>query len=892
MSFPLEALADDVTVVTPNNRLARDLAARFDARQVAAGARAWRPPDVLPFGAWISRLWRTALAAGVSTSPPALLDEAAARALWHTIVARYGRDWLNAHGAARHAADAWSTFHRFRDEGEALAATVATALADDPMVFGEWASRYESHVGSIDAIDDAQLRDRLCRIAEASWLAGTQPVVLHGFLSFTPQQRRLVAALRAAGVAIAESPIAKRDTTRMRTAFATPRDELAHAFAYARDRLTHEASARIAIVIADLDERRSEALALAEETLCPEHLLALSPDAPRPYGISLGAPLASVPIVTHALDMIALSSQRVEAAAAVGALRSPYLPDAGTQWTQRAQVEAHWLRLGMREVGWADVLSALRTCDPLLHRRFTNIATPTHALRLPREWARAWSDWLAALGWPGDVTLSSNDWQVREAWSAALARFGSIGTVTGPLSAVAAHDAFRALLTETLFQPEAPPAQIQILGVLEAAGLEFDYAWLAGFDAQRWPRAASPNPLLPLAWQRERNVPRANAQTALARAIEITAALEALAPEIVVSHAATIDEAEVPVSPLFAHWPCVESSSLPRSARIRDAFGEAPIERIDDRHAPAIVDSSSIQGGAALFDRQSACPFQAYARHRLRVGPMAICPDGLTAAERGEMLHATLRAFWDGVGDHASLLALDAERLSACVGAAVEAGRARIPAARWRAVSPVVANAEANRLAATLRAWLDEGERSRPPFRVQAHELRCDDEIEGLRVSVRIDRIDALADGGVAIIDYKSGRIVPPVKWFEERPEGIQLAVYAHALERADNQPIRALAYAQVKAGEIDVAGIVEDPSLWPALANGRPRPLPNADWQSAREALRESVVALARDIRAGVADVSPRAATTCTYCGLHSLCRIRRLGDDAAVAGAADESE
>ncbi|HJU21159.1 MAG TPA: PD-(D/E)XK nuclease family protein, partial [Casimicrobiaceae bacterium] len=854
--------------------------------QVTAGARAWRAADVLPFTAWISRLWRTALAAGVLPSPPALLDEAAARALWHTIVARHGRDWLNARGAARHAADAWSTFHRFRDEGETLAATVATALADDPVVFGEWASRYASHVTAIDAIDDAQLPDRLCELAHASWLAGTPRVVLHGFLSFTPQQRRVLAALRAAGVAIAESRIVKgSDAIRMRTAFSTARDELAHAFAYARDRLTREPSARVAIVVADLDERRSEALALADEALCPEHLLALSHDAPRPYGISLGVPLASMPIVTCALDMIALSTQPVEASVAASALRSPYLPDAGTQWTQRAQLEAHWLRLGVREVEWIDVLSALRTCDPSLHRRVSSTSAPTHTVRLPREWARAWSDWLAALGWPGNATLSSDEWQAREAWSAALARFASIATVTGTLSAVAAHDALRALLTETLFQPEAPPAQIQILGVLEAAGLEFDYAWLAGFDAQRWPRAAAPNPLLPLAWQRGRNVPRANAQTALTQAIEITSALETLAREIVVSHAATVDQAEVPVSPLFAYWPCVERSSLPRSARIGDAFAEAAIERVDDRRAPAIVDASRMQGGgAALFDRQSACPFQAYARHRLRVGPTPVCPDGLTAAERGEMLHATLKAFWDGVGNHAALLALDDERLSACIGTAVEAGRARIPASRWRALSPVVANAEATRLAATLRAWLDEGERPRPPFRVRAHELRLDDQIEGLRVSVRIDRIDELADGGIAIIDYKSGRVVAPTRWFGERPEGIQLAVYAHALESSSEEPIRALAYAQVKAGEIEVAGIVEDASLWPALVNGRSRRLPNADWQSAREALRESVVALAQDIRAGVADVSPRAASTCTYCGLHSLCRVRQLGDDAGA--------
>ena len=75
-----------------------------------------------------------------------------------------------------------------------------------------------------------------------------------------------------------------------------------------------------------------------------------------------------------------------------------------------------------------------------------------------------------------------------------------------------------------MFQPEAPPARIEMLGVLEASGLEFDALWLAGMSAERWPPRVAPNPLLPLAWQRARGVPRADAAHALAFAQAATAA--------------------------------------------------------------------------------------------------------------------------------------------------------------------------------------------------------------------------------------------------------------------------------------------------------------------------------------------------------------------------------
>src|SRR5689334_4707235 len=96
---------------------------------------------------------------------------------------------------------------------------------------------------------------------------------------------------------------------------------------------------------------------------------------------------------------------------------------------------------------------------------------PSRERRLPREWARTWSDWLAAIGWPGTVSLTSAQWQARDAWSDVVAQFAAAGAVTGALAPAAALETLRALLDVTMFQPEAAPAQVQILGTLEAVGM-------------------------------------------------------------------------------------------------------------------------------------------------------------------------------------------------------------------------------------------------------------------------------------------------------------------------------------------------------------------------------------------------------------------------------------
>jgi hypothetical protein len=146
-----------------------------------------------------------------------------------------------------------------------------------------------------------------------------------------------------------------------------------------------------------------------------------------------------------------------------------------------------------------------------------------------------------------------------------------------------------------------------------------------------------------------------------------------------------------------------------------------------------------------------------------------------------------------------------------------------------------------------------------------------------------------LADGSLAIIDYKSGTVVPPPRWFAERPEGIQLAVYAEAIAPGAAAPVHALAYAQLKAGAIRVAGLSESHALWPALDNAASLRMSLDDWQQVLSRVRDRLAALAHDIRRGVADVAPRSAAICGYCRLQSLCRFQVLAGDADE-GDADE--
>ena len=65
---------------------------------------------------------------------------------------------------------------------------------------------------------------------------------------------------------------------------------------------------------------------------------------------------------------------------------------------------------------------------------------------------------------------------------------------------------------------------------------------------------------------------------------------------------------------------------------------------------------------------------------------------------------------------------------------------------------------------------------------------------------------------------------------------------------------------------------------------------MPVRNWADAQAALRGELAMLAREIRDGVARVAPRNASTCRYCGLQPLCRIRLLDDGAPADEVADD--
>jgi probable DNA repair protein len=293
---------------------------------------------------------------------------------------------------------------------------------------------------------------------------------------------------------------------------------------------------------------------------------------------------------------------------------------------------------------------------------------------------------------------------------------------------------------------------------------------------------------------------------------------------------------------------------VPTFPRFRDEiFKLKRLETLQDRVAPP-VRAKQIRGGTKVLSDQAACPFRAFARHRLAAEEMEEPTDGLDASERGKLVHELMRSLWSVLKDSSSL----AGNLEAAIEQAAAA------AVKELELEGRLAELERVRLARIAREWL-EVEKGRPDFSVLHLEEKRSLEFAGLEFAARIDRMDRLASGGHAIIDYKTGGNITPRRWDPPRPDEPQLALYAVAAK----EEVTAVAFAKVRPGEMRFMGYSRDDKAIPKVQKAKAWQPLLRDWKAEAERLGQSFAA-------GEAGVDPKKdLMTCRYCGLETLCRV-----------------
>ena len=843
-------LAARVCVVTPNRRLAQELAREFDAAQFDQGLPVWEAADILPFSAFVERLYEDALYSGLAASLPLLLTEAQEQALWEAAIraSRWGEALLAVPQAAADCRRAWTLAHGWRIDG-ALASFPGN---DDAKAFAEWSAAYARRCAKEGHTDGARLADVVAPLLREAALRKPAVLVTYAFDVVTPQEQAFFDACATNGIEVRRCAPAGRQAKAGRHVFAQARDELDAAAAWARARLEGGAK-RIGVVVPELGERRREVLRVFSRVMRPDHNLPGRGAQALPFNVSLGAPLADYPLVSAALSILELAAGEIPFEQASRLIRSPFIAGAAPEMAKRSLLDAALRKTAPATLSLGKLIGLVDGCPVLRQRLEALFALPKKDSASPHGWGRHFTALLDATCFP-ERSLDSDEFQTRAKLNETLAEFARLERVAPKLSFAQALAHLRRLCTETLFQHETPDAPVQILGIFESAGLEFDALWVTGLTDEAWPLHAKSNPFIPPALQKKAGIPEASPEATLERAKRITEGWLHAANEVIVSHPAHEEDRVLLGSSLISAVSLLlETAETKSYARYRDLiFAKKRIESVVDEWGPELA-TKTPRGGTRILSDQSACPFRAFARHRLGAEALEEPEEGLDARARGSLLHTLMKELWTELKG--------SEGLKADPGPAIEQAAKR--AVDEAELEEPFAALERKRLAKLDREWL-EVERARAPFEVVAMEDKRKLAVAGLELNGRIDRLDRLEAGGHALIDYKTGRPTPN-DWLGVRPEDPQLPLYALNAK----EDVSAVAFARLKTGEMRYMGFADRKDLIPDVK-------PAKDWAALVAGWKAEIEALGSGFAAGDARVDPkRLLQTCRYCDLQPLCRV-----------------
>ncbi len=798
------------TIVVANALAAQQWEMHLAADAIARGTVAWETPPLKSYAAWLDDLW---LEHAGDRGPALSANQSLA--LWRRVVAESAEsgELIGHAGAAEWAASAWQLLHRWQLDPAAERAALHEV---DYRAFLRWCRSYRAALDARGLVDRAELEAAL-----PPRLSGGGRIVVADLEEPYPARAGLFAQLAAHGAVIEERQAPAVAGTFRAARLADAADELRAAFEWARQRLDADAQMRVAVVVPAPARRLHEIDRLA---------------ADLPAGIcwTAGRTLAAEPTIGAALDALGLATAHAPYAAFGRWLRSPFFGASPEECFARARLDAD-LRLEMRSQ--LSFGTAYRCgVDELLAARAPSSARSLAAAlavigntrrATPSRWANLMALFLAEIGWQPPA-----DRAALLAWHGTLDELSRLTAILGEISADAALAELARLLERTA--PAVLPLRgVHVLPRIDDVGPGYDAVWVTGFTDAAWPEPPRGNPLLPISMQRAHGMPHASPRDAQERSARALARLVRRSRELVISWPGRVYDYETEPSPAIRAWPTLapaELDSLTAARRLRVAARETIA---DD---PPPFAGVRVAGGTGTLGRQARCPLRAYCQDRLGARPLEPLGFGVPARLRGVAAHRAAESLLDDLPTQADLGAKTAAVAPNVERAVAKLfGRARVPLA---ALFELETEQLERALAALLRA-----EALRAPFRVRAVEQRATVSVGALTFDVRIDRIDELADGTLAIIDYKTSERATSAEWFGPRLRDAQVPLYAS--QSAEN--VRAAVVARLAPLEARYFG------FWPEGAfPGRPAKAAHSESTAQIALWRTQLAELAAELAAG----------------------------------------
>jgi len=883
----IQSLLDrpELTVITATRRLSRRLLHEYNQYQLARGLTAWPTPDILSWSAWVQRQWQA-----LSINAPehqVVLSTTQSLQVWQKIIEADSDALINTQSTAQRAQSARQQIIDYILDLSDESNRQWFVYDVDASRWLDWHQQYTQSLAENNWLDGPTVTQKLIQQIINNQEVTASSSCFVGFDALTPLQQQLQAWLVEKGLWI-EPPtedkpvgnVALLDTD-------NPKQEIQQAAHWARQQFENhwqEGGTPIGVVVPKLERNREQIERTFREVFYPEDgLITLTEQALHTQGIrensvfniSLGYSLKQEPVIVTVLKILSLCRRSFRYEDFSHVLRSSFIKDASEQQAVRSSLDNRLRQKAAAEISLHSLLASFpedhgTDIDALL-TELSTLKQNWHHRTSAQQWVTNFQQCLSLFGLftVDDQFQTSYQHQVMQSLDEVWFEFSRLELVNDKLSLEHALTIVTQMINSQIFQSGAGELPVQILGVIEAAGMQFSSLWVMGMTEQNWPPPANPNPFIPLRLQRQHGMPHCSPQREYEYASQQTDRMLQAAENIVFSYPLMDGEETFVPSPLVAHFPPMDA--VPVHA---PTIKYPDMESLSDEQGPPVDVANYHTGSGALRD-QSHCPFRSFVNYRLNAELPEEPQPGNDPRLRGNLVHEVMELLWQQWKTSDQLHALTEEQLHAVVAETIE----QVMQSRW-----VSGNREyeAKRLFQLVIEWLEQ-EKQRQPFEVISREKEENTEVNQLKLRLFIDRIDELADGSRCVVDYKTGEARASA-WSGERPDEPQLPIYA--LTQTDE--VNAVVFANIRAGESRYVGATSDQALMgidtKALKDIKQIPITKGasalkqydSWEGMLEEWQQTINQLASDHVQGDARVDPKDyPKTCMYCEVNSVCRL-----------------
>lgn len=884
-------LSSDTIVLVPNNRLRDAVLHDYADKQ---SSHVFKTPAILGIDVWAREYWEKAASLGLTPfNMKQVISGAEELFIWIEIIENSLDSFplLNPEETANQLSHAYQLMKQWQLHESTTNKLEAFTVIPDIAAFLDWARQFESICEQRQVIS---LVDCIVRIAdeldEANYPSLPANMLLVNFFQPPPLYALLFERLRS-HISVTDLQLRANSVVDHieHHVFQNQRAEFLHIANWTKELVSTQPSSHIGILGELSDEQRNDLERTLATALNPNHVIEFC-SSPTLFNSSHSTQSLLDEAVIHDVFLLfQLVNEEQDAEAFCRLLRSTYvLADSEEKWTrtllERELRDRVTSRSRLQDISYYAAREDKPYHCPKLAAALLDLRE--HYRRMPKsarpdQWREFLIRVLEIFRWPGDK-LTPHQRRATQRFLEALDQISTLTPVIGEIELPRLLTRLRNLCRRTKYRQQFDSkCQISLYTLNEATGLDFDHVWILNFNDQVWPPAVSPSPFLPYALQKEFNIPGSHTEVQFANAKNTLEILSgSISGSLQTSHHRSDGDQAFRQSSFAKSHTLVEHNSPNTDQALRSYSRQFDLKaklelKPDDIAVPLISPPESLGGHRVLSD-QSNCPFHAFIVHRLHAAPVENFATGLSRAARGTAMHEALEYLFKQIPNQQTLLDLNAEQRLSLSSQAAACAIEYLTRFHQSLMTPRFTKIETERLQNLILHFL-ELETTRETYSVLAAEKRHSWTYRDMVFNLKIDRIDQLGDGSLAVIDYKTGKsAATPSSWLKDRPQDVQLPFYLTVMRSLYESNISTVAIAHVNAERTDYSGAMESDQFHASLISIDEKTPGDMNWSQLSHHFEQKIKSLADEFHEGIAAVFPiDYSEQCNNYQVRALCRM-----------------